>query len=128
MDTTPAQRDANGRFIKGQSGNISGRPTGLREIAELARSKVPRCIELLMQIAENKNEPVFARLAAIQEINNRGLGKAPVSIAMDVATVDMTRIHETALLMKELGSFSVKREVLLPPPVIEATHGDSDDH
>ena len=127
MDLTPAQRDTNGRFIKGHSGNISGRPTDLKEITELARSKVPRCIELLMQIAENKNEPVFARLAAIQEINNRGLGKAPVSIAMDVATVDMTRVHETAALMKQLGSFSVKREALLPAPVIEATEGGLDD-
>ncbi|HEY8937376.1 MAG TPA: DUF5681 domain-containing protein [Cyclobacteriaceae bacterium] len=71
-------------FVKGQSGNPSGRPKvkNLAEIRELAQSYAPAAIEELGRLMKHAKTDA-AKVAAIQTILDRGYGKA-------LQTIDMT--------------------------------------
>ena len=60
---------------KGQSGNPGGRPKDVFGIAELARSFSAEAIEELAAIMRARDLPPRARIAAIDSILDRGLGK-----------------------------------------------------
>jgi hypothetical protein len=65
-----------GKFVKGQSGNPGGRPKKVKEIEDLALEATPECLKILIKIAKRESEDSRARIAAIKEILDRGLGKA----------------------------------------------------
>ena len=76
-------------WVKGQSGNPTGRPKEIREIAELARSHAPAILERLAQIAlTSKNEAAAARAGEL--VLERGLGKAiqPIDHGASLDTLD----------------------------------------
>ena len=61
-------------FKKGESGNPGGRPKDSFGIAEYARSKLPRIIDVLEKIILDESEPSKARLTAAGMLLDRGLG------------------------------------------------------
>lgn len=78
-------------FKKGQSGNPGGRPKEVAEVRELALSKTPKTIDILMNIAEG-SESDAARVAAIKEIHDRGLGKATQAVEVSGKDGDDIRV------------------------------------
>jgi hypothetical protein len=74
---------ARGRpFEPGQSGNPGGRPRVIGELRDLARAHAPAAIEELARLAL-KAKSETARIAAIRELLDRGLGKPMQFVAAD---------------------------------------------
>ena len=67
---------SDGRFVKGQSGNPSGRPKADVNIRDLARTMTGRAFEELERIAFEGGKDTD-RLKALEMILERGWGKAP---------------------------------------------------
>ncbi len=81
----------NGRFVAGVSGNTGGKPSALKEITELARSKYPDAIATLHRIATDTTAPIFAQIAAAKSLLNRGYGKPQQNVAVAVDDVQRGR-------------------------------------
>ncbi len=74
-ESEPPKKKATGRpFVKGQSGNPSGKPKANREITEMCREAGPDIIKRLIQIAQSGDEEYA--LPAMKELLNRGYGKS----------------------------------------------------
>jgi hypothetical protein len=80
------QRDGKGRFVPGTpSPAVSpGRPPIIRHVRELALQHTEKAIEMLAEIAADKGQHGSARVAAIKEILDRGVGKVtqPIDTAL----------------------------------------------
>ena len=63
------------KFMKGHSGNPGGRPKKNAELVEAARERTQAALETLEQIMTNKRAPAAARVAAANEILDRGWGR-----------------------------------------------------
>lgn len=68
-------RNEKGRFVKGQSGNPTGRPKLLAEIQELTRSYGKEAIEKLVSLMRSAPTP-NVQFSAAKEILERGFGKS----------------------------------------------------
>lgn len=66
-------RDESGKFLPGSCGNPGGRPKGVAEVVELARSYTKQAIATLASIMENGSER--AQVAAAQVLLDRAWGK-----------------------------------------------------
>jgi hypothetical protein len=62
-------------FQKGQSGNPGGRKKIDGDLRELARSKCPKMLKILAEIAEDESKSTAARVTAASAVLDRGLGK-----------------------------------------------------
>lgn len=84
-----AQRDGKGRFAPGtpSPGVSPGRPPIIRPVRELALQHTENAIKMLAEIASDPNMHGSARVAAIKEILDRGVGKVtqPVDNAISGA-------------------------------------------
>ena len=76
---TPANRDKTGRFVKGQSGNPSGRPKKPVEL-ELYAKEAPA---KLRAIADDPDTPVRIRADIEKFFFEAVYGKAPQAIDLD---------------------------------------------
>ena len=98
-------------FKPGVSGNPGGRPAGLREVTELARSYSVGAIEALADIAQNgKSE--MARIAAACALLDRGYGRPTVTLQGETV-VPFHRIEHVIVRPGENGG----------PPVVPGENG-----
>jgi hypothetical protein len=70
-------RNADGTFKAGTSGNPGGRPKVVGEVRDLAREHTEDAINTLARIMEDEKAPAAARVSAAESILSRGWGKAP---------------------------------------------------
>jgi cytochrome P450 len=75
-------RLTNGRWAADRSGNPGGRPGGVAEVRELARTHTAEAIECLLKEMRN-GDTSHARIAAANAILDRGYGKATQPMAGD---------------------------------------------
>ena len=70
-----------GGFKPGQSGNPGGRPKGVIEVQELARTNAPDAIAALVRVMKD-GASESARVAAATALLDRGYGKALQSVSV----------------------------------------------
>jgi hypothetical protein len=75
MDNGNSDRNRDGRFRKGQSGNPGGRPKIFTEVKQAAREHTEAAIAALVGVVNNEEAPAAARVAAANAILDRGWGK-----------------------------------------------------
>jgi len=78
-----AERDSLGRMLPGSVLERAGRPEG-PTITTLARAHTAQAIAVLAEIMADPNAPSAARATAAQALLDRGYGKAPVQIDLNV--------------------------------------------
>ena len=69
-----------GKFVKGVSGNPSGRPRVAPEVRELARAESVDAIYALSAIMRSERAPYVARIQSCNSILDRAWGKPMQSI------------------------------------------------
>jgi len=101
-----------GRWVKGQSGNPSGRRKADKTLTELARDASPEAIRTLIKIMRDPKAPHGARAVAADRVLDRAWGKAPQLVGV---VTDMRRAVE--LTDDELAAIVAGQA--LPPPAEE---------
>jgi hypothetical protein len=69
---------------KGKSGNPNGRPRVVRQVVALAREHTEDAIETLVKIMMDDKAHTSARVRAAEILLDRGYGKAPQRIELNV--------------------------------------------
>ena len=77
-------RDCHGKFLKGHSGTVGGRPGDEQKVAELARSYTREAIETLAELMRSGNDE-RVRGTAAQALLDRGWGNPKLEVVSDEA-------------------------------------------
>lgn len=79
-------RDAKGRFVKGTSGNPTGRPKIPEDVKTMLKSATVEAAELLISTVKDPHVQISYRIDAAKEILNRVYGKPTQPLDADVDT------------------------------------------
>lgn len=77
------ERLPNGQLLKGSVVTVGPRPKG-QTVTTLARNYTDRAIDLLGKVMDDEKAPQAARVTAAQALLDRGWGKAPIQIDLNV--------------------------------------------
>lgn len=69
-------------FVKGKSGNPSGRPKEIGHVRDLARAHTEDAIKTLVEIRADPTQPAPARVAAATALLDRAWGKPSQAVDM----------------------------------------------
>src|SRR5262245_38393890 len=105
------------RFLKGASGNPSGRPPQDKTVTELARAHGPRAIEVLVDVMNDENASASARAMAAERILDRAYGRPPSFSTSDVG--DFRKA--TDLSDDELAAIALSAGIKIEPGVRRET-------
>jgi hypothetical protein len=75
MSDVVVARGERGKWLPGQSGNPQGRVAILNDIKALCRENTREAFETVLGVMRDKKTPPATKLAAAQEVLNRGHGK-----------------------------------------------------
>jgi hypothetical protein len=98
MDNGNSDRNRDGRFRKGQSGNPGGRPKIFTEVKQAAREHTEAAIAALVGVVNNKEAPAAARVAAANAILDRGWGKPGQYVETSVRNRPIRELTDEELL------------------------------
>lgn len=92
------KRDSSGRWLKGVSGNPSGRPKGHAEMRKHFQERAFKALEALDRILDNPDEiGSTAQLGAIREVFLRGWGKPETAAEIRRSDGDEGKVVETVV-------------------------------
>lgn len=91
------------------SPNPGGRPKSILRVAELAREHTEAAVKTLVEIMGDTKAPKAARVSAATEILNRGYGRAPQNITVDVDLEKDTAIALTPFDRAQRIAFALSR-------------------
>lgn len=97
------QRDAKGRFVKGTSGNPTGRPAVPVKAKEMLISMLPKALNVLQEIIDDPKAKQETKIRAAELVIDRNLGKAVTPVLTETVgkESDMT-LSEMIACAKEL--------------------------
>ncbi len=89
-------RNANGRFVPGQSGNPQGRPGLDPEVKEILSAAAPDAARKLVELSQSNDERVAT--VASQAILDRLYGKPATATDLKVQGMDGAALHHAVLM------------------------------
>lgn len=100
---TAVKRDEKGRFVKGTSGNPTGRPTMPFSVRQTLIDMLPKALETVQSIINDENAKDDVRLRASELVIDRNLGKAVTPVLTDTVGKDSPlTLSEMIACAKEL--------------------------
>jgi uncharacterized protein DUF5681 len=93
-----ADRNRDGRFKKGQSGNPGGRPKIFTEVKQAAREHTEAALQTLLAVVNNEKASAAARVAAANAILDRGWGKPGQYIETSVRNKPLDEMTDEELM------------------------------
>ena len=97
----PGSRDEAGRFVKGQSGNPSGKKPMDADVKEMLKAAAPKAAALLIETFNNPEVKIDLRIKCAETILDRVYGKATqpiegavVSLAAQISEEDAQKALE----------------------------------
>ena len=81
----PGSRDEAGRFVKGQSGNPSGKKPMDADVKEMLKAAAPKAAALLIETVNDPEVKIDLRIKCAETVMDRVYGKAvqPIEGNMD---------------------------------------------
>ena len=72
----PSNRDENGKFVKGHTGNPTGRKKVPEDVRKMLSSSAPDAVKLLVDTVNNENARLDLRIKCAETVLERVYGKA----------------------------------------------------